>query len=114
MDDWQSTRADTYRDTTTDGLVCDFEVTRTDGDTGATVVGYDHEADPLDIAVPTIVAHCESTDPCALPPLYDAVDTAGLSALFGRGTDADVAVTFRYAGYTVAVGDEMLSVRPAE
>lgn len=37
-----------------------------------------------------------------------------LSALFGRGTDADVGVTFRYAGYTVAVGDGMLSVRPAE
>lgn len=118
MDDWQSLpeRAKRYRGGSTEDPICSFEVTETDADAGATVVGYDHEADPLDIAIPTIVAHCESTDPCALPPLYDAVDLGAVSALFGdsRGADSALGITFQYAGYAVAVGDSVLSVRPTE
>ncbi len=94
--------------------LCAFDGERTD-ETGTTVVGYDHEADPPGIAVPTLVAQSAGVDPLSLPPLYGAIDAEALERLFdGRDGAADIGVTFRYAGYTVTVGNQLLSVRSVE
>jgi hypothetical protein len=118
MDDWTSipNRGETFHEFLSEDAISGFDVTRTGTETGATVVGYDHDADPLDVAVPTIVAQCESTDPCRLPPLYDAVNPEALTDLFaeGRGIDSALNVTFQYAGYLVAVTENMLTVQPAD
>ncbi|WP_276251446.1 HalOD1 output domain-containing protein [Haloarcula rara] len=97
------------------GGLCAFDGERTD-ETGTTVVGYDHEADPPGIAVPTLVAQCAGVDPLSLPSMHDAIDAEALEKLFdGRDSAAaDIGVTFRYAGYTVTVGNQLLSVRPVE
>lgn len=118
MDDWSSTpeRGETYHEFLSEKTISGFDVTRTGTETGATVVGYDHDADPLDVAVPTIVAHCESTDPYRLPALYDVVNPEALTALFadGRGIDSAISVTFQYAGYLVTATESMLTVQPAD
>jgi len=118
MDDWTAFAGeeDSNDGLRTNSTICDFEIDEADPETGTTVVGYDHGADPLSIAVPALVAHCESTDPCSLPPLYDAVDSEALEDLFGDGQTADssVVVSFRYAGYTVTADDGLLSVCPQQ
>jgi hypothetical protein len=105
---------DGENDPTTDSI-CDFDIDLIRTETGASVVGYDHESDPLSIAVPALVAHCEATEPCSLPPLYETIDPDALEALFrdGRSASSKIAVSFQYAGYTVAAGDGLLSVTQA-
>lgn len=107
-------RQDLYIGEPADGGVCEYETVWTDDETGSAVVGYGPESDPLSVAVPTLVAQCESVDPCELPPMYDAVDPDALDRLVsGDGSaESTVEITFGYAGYTVAVGDGELAVTP--
>ena len=116
MDERQSApeRVGGSREARTDDTSYGVELTRRDGDAGATITGYDHEADPPDIAVPAVVAQCASTGACALPPLYDAIDPDALSGLLDGGRERGVSVCFEYAGYAVTVGDGALSVRLLE
>ena len=114
MDDRQpaSGPAETSGEIPTDDTGYGFEMTRPDGDSGATITGYDHEADPPEIAIPAVVARCASTEPCALAPLYDTVDPEALSGLLDGNRGTGVSICFEYAGYAIAVGDSALSVRP--
>jgi len=115
MDEWTTSPGRTDRDRAPKGeTLCEFELDRTDPERGTTVVGYDPEVDPLSIAVPTLVGHCKQVDPCSLPPLYDVIDAEALGGLLGDGDASKLFVTFRYAGYTVSVGEGGLSVRPEE
>lgn len=54
-------------------------------------------------AVVNAVADIEDSDVTDLPPLYGAIDTDALDALFTG--DAAASVTFEYSGYTVTVED---------
>ena len=94
--------------------LCAFERIRTDSETGQTVVRYDHGSVPLTVAIPGLVAERAGVDPLSLPPLYDCIDADALErvATDRRPTACGVAVSFRYAGYTVAVDGERLSVTP--
>ncbi|AGB38600.1 HalOD1 output domain-containing protein [Natronococcus occultus] len=49
------------------------------------------------------VARVSDTDPTALPPLYDVIDTDALNALVGCSRSTLDSITFRYYGYTVTV-----------
>jgi len=54
-------------------------------------------------AVVNAVADIEDSDVTDLSPLYGAIDTDALDALFTG--DAATSVTFEYSGYTVTVED---------
>lgn len=100
----------------TDGSLCQFYGEHTDDETGATVAGYGRDAVPLSIAVPALIARHAGVNPVALPAMYDCIDTDALERIVEKGqhTDRDLTVTFRYAGYTVGIEGEQLSVRPVE
>lgn len=58
------------------------------------------------LAVLEAVADAEDTDPLNLPPLYDAVDTDALEALFEplpHGGTRTGRIEFTYHGYDVSV-----------
>ncbi|MUV86722.1 hypothetical protein GJ631_09115 [Natronomonas sp. CBA1123] len=54
-------------------------------------------------AVVNAVADVEDSDATDLPPLYGAIDTDALDAIFAG--NAAASVTFEYHGYTVTVED---------
>jgi hypothetical protein len=54
----------------------------------------------------TSVAVLEDAEPTALPPLYVAVDTDALEALFGERAEGGLSMTFEYAGYDIRLGPE--------
>lgn len=89
---------------------------RTHPETGATVADYDHETDPLSVAIPELVARCEECHPCSLPPMYDSVDPEALDDLFtvDRRSASGLGISFDYAGYTVEVGADSLSLAPTQ
>ena len=53
--------------------------------------------------VEAVAAHADA-DPLELPPLYDAIDTDAVGALFQEGSEGRV--QFRYAGRAVTVHSE--------
>jgi hypothetical protein len=55
-------------------------------------------------AVVNAVADVENADEMDLPPLYGAIDTDALDAIFAG--NAPTSVTFEYHGYTVTVEDD--------
>lgn len=56
-----------------------------------------------------VVADQEGVDPIELPPMYEAVDTAALSAILDREGD-DVTVEFTYCGYRIVATDRDVTV----
>lgn len=73
-----------------------------------------HRTDPS-IAVVSALAAVTDTDPMALGPLHDAVDTDALDAILTQGPDdgSDVEVSFTVAGHVVTVHTGgTLTVRP--
>lgn len=97
------------------GDICEFDGVEFDARTGQIAVCFDHESASLGVAVPTLVAQYTGVDPVSLPPMYDSLDVDALERLVveNRRTESDLAISFRYAGYTVEVDDEQLSVTPA-
>jgi hypothetical protein len=81
-------------------------------ETGAAMANYDHGVDPLSVAIPEMVARCEDCHPCSLPPMYDSVDPEALDELFSTDQRAasGLGISFDYAGYTVKVDTDSLSV----
>jgi hypothetical protein len=71
----------------------------TDGFTEGTVVSLDGQ--PPSEAVVSAVADIEGADATELPPLYGAIDTDALDAIFVG--DNAASVTFGYHGYTVTI-----------
>lgn len=59
------------------------------------------------------VADREGVDPTELPPMYEAVDTAALSALLDAENRSDVTVRFTYCGYEVVVDGRDVTVDAA-
>jgi len=62
------------------------------------------------------VSECESTDPMALPPLAEAIDTDALDAIFETDRSR-VTLSFRYSAVvvTVTAGESTrVRVRPLE
>lgn len=63
----------------------------------------DSEDTPV-YAVVSAVAEADGTDPVELPPLYEAIDSEALNALFTARSETTVGkVAFQYAGYNVTV-----------
>jgi hypothetical protein len=91
-----------------------FDGVQTISGTGTTVASYDHDADPLSVAVPELVAYVEDVPPTSLPPLYSHIDPDALDQLFAHRSASTVGISFQYAGYTVSVSDGTLSVTPAQ
>ena len=93
-----------------------FSDVRTHAETGTTVATYDHDNDPLSVAIPELVARLEACHPCSLPPLYECVDPEALDGLFGdsRGDASRLGVSFDYHGYRVAVEAGSISVTPLQ
>lgn len=92
---------------------------RFDAQTGTYETDYRSSARSPSRAVISTVALATETDPTDLPPLFDALDTEALDALFGGdgpGRDGATAeLSFEYAGQTVTVGgDGVLEVAPAD
>ena len=63
------------------------------------------EPEAATLAVVDAVAACENVDPVDLPPLYEAVDTDALNAVFRSLTDGEI--SFSYAGYDVTLHSDM-------
>jgi hypothetical protein len=61
-------------------------------------------ADDLVAAVVKGVATVSGDEPLALPPLQEVIDSDALETLLAH--DAEVEVTFPYAGYAVSVSSE--------
>ena len=76
----------------------------TNGFTEGTVVSLDGQL-PSE-AVVNAVADIEESDATELPPLYGAIDTDALDAIFVG--DNAASVTFEYHGYTVTVEEDRL------
>src|SRR6056297_1809362 len=88
-----------------------FDDVTTHPETGTTVATYDHDADPLSVAVPELVARREACHPCSLPPLYERVDPEALDTLFAdsRNESPRLCVSFDYVGYDVAIESGSIS-----
>lgn len=71
-----------------------------------------------EVATEIVIALADRTglDVDDLPPLYRAIDPDALNAVFADGAraDADVAVTFEYAGHRVVVTHEGFDLSPLE
>ncbi|WP_224336368.1 HalOD1 output domain-containing protein [Haloprofundus halobius] len=62
------------------------------------------------------IAELEGVDPLTLPPLFETIDAELLTRLYeSRSGDAELSISFVYAGYTVSVRhDGALEVVPKE
>jgi len=88
---------------------------------GADCHRFEYEQDTTDasMAVVAALSEVDETDPMALQPLYETIDTDALDTLMsGREADSDaVAVTVEVAAYTVTVysdGEVAVSPSPTE
>ncbi len=96
------------------GTTTSLDRVQTITETKTTVTTFDHDADPLSVAIPELVAYVEGVSPTSLPPLYESVDPDALDQLFAHRSAPNVGLSFQYAGYTVSVSDGQLSVTPAQ
>ena len=61
------------------------------------------EGEQTSVVIAQEIAAVEGTDPMELEPLYGAVDTDALDALFRNSDAPDLTVEFSYGGHTVRV-----------
>jgi len=112
MAEWESYISTSESESATAGADMFTELT-THAETGTTVATYDHETDPLSVAIPELVVRFEDCHPCSLPPLYEAVDADALDDLLSSG-GPELGISFHYAGYDVSVTPDSLSVTPVQ
>lgn len=68
--------------------------------TGDSTYQFDQSLDKVSLAVIGAVADATGTDPMELPPLYSAIDTEALDALFASSIGK---VSFSYNGFEILV-----------
>lgn len=73
-------------------------------DTFVAEVSFVEEGVPPSLAVVRAVARNEGVHPVDLPPLYDAIPSSSLDALFQE--DESTRLEFTYHGYEITVMDD--------
>lgn len=100
-----------------DRSVCAFDCFEYDADENAFHATFDSTAAAPSLAVASALAVVTDTDPMAVEPLHDTVDTDALDAILTRGPvdGSGVTTTFTVDGHDVTLETGgRLTVRPPE